>query len=67
MFEEPVWRGDRITAINQHFITAFLNRHLKNDAAAAAFLEAPADASKSWPGFHKRWALGFDLEKKPAE
>ena len=24
-FEEPVWRKDRIMAINQHFITAFLD------------------------------------------
>jgi hypothetical protein len=67
MFEEPVWRGDRINAINQHFITAFLNRHLKNDAAATAFLEPPADASAGWPGFQKRWALGFDLQKKAAD
>jgi predicted dienelactone hydrolase len=67
MFEEPVWRGDRINAINQHFITAFLNRHLKNDAAATAFLEPPADASAGWPGFQRRWALGFDLQKKAAD
>jgi predicted dienelactone hydrolase len=67
MFEEPVWRGDRINAINQHFVTAFLNRHLKNDSAAAAFLQAPADGSAAWPGFQRRWALGFELQKKPAE
>jgi predicted dienelactone hydrolase len=67
LFEEPVWRQDRINAINQHFITAFLNRHLKNDSAAAAFLEAPADPSAAWPGFQKRWALGFELHGKPAE
>jgi hypothetical protein len=67
MFEEPVWRGDRLNAINQHFITAFLNRHLKNDAAAAAFLEPPGEASAGWPGFQKRWALGFELHAKPAE
>jgi predicted dienelactone hydrolase len=67
MFEEPVWRGDRLNAINQHFITAFLNRHLKNDAAAAAFLEPPAEAAAGWPGFQKRWALGFELHAKPAE
>ncbi|HZG09492.1 MAG TPA: dienelactone hydrolase family protein [Allosphingosinicella sp.] len=67
MFEEPVWRGDRLNAINQHFITAFLNRHLKNDAAAAAFLEPPAEASAGWPGFQKRWALGFELQAKPAQ
>jgi predicted dienelactone hydrolase len=67
LFEEPVWRQDRINAINQHFITAFLNRHLKDDSAAAAFLEPPAGPSAAWPGFQKRWALGFELHAKPAD
>jgi predicted dienelactone hydrolase len=67
MFDEPVWRTDRINAINQHFITAFLNRHLKGERAAAGFLEPPEDASAPWPGFQKRWAVGFELQKKPAE
>lgn len=31
-FEEPVWRKDRITAINQHFISAFLDVYLKHAA-----------------------------------
>jgi predicted dienelactone hydrolase len=66
MFEEPVWRHDRVNAINQHFITAFLNRHLKNDSAAAAFLEPPAEGS-AWPGFQRRWALGIELQKRAAE
>jgi predicted dienelactone hydrolase len=30
-FDEPVWRKDRITEINQHFITAFLDWQLKHD------------------------------------
>jgi predicted dienelactone hydrolase len=29
-FDEPVWRKDRITAINQHFIAAFLDLYLKH-------------------------------------
>ncbi|HKD05613.1 MAG TPA: hypothetical protein VKB79_06900 [Bryobacteraceae bacterium] len=29
-FEEPVWRKDRIAAINQHFISAFLDLYLKH-------------------------------------
>lgn len=42
-FDEPVWRKDRITAINQHFITAFLDVYLKGDASKRAYLElAPA-------------------------
>ncbi len=39
--EEPVWRRDRILAINRHFITAFLDGILKHDAAHAAFLAVP--------------------------
>jgi len=58
-FEEPVWRKDRITAINQHFITAFLDGVLKGDATKQSFL-APGEKG-AWKGFQKRWALGFDL------
>jgi len=40
-FDEPVWRKDRIAAINQHFITAFLDLNLKGDQAKRAFLHVP--------------------------
>ena len=39
-FDEPVWRKDRITAINQHFITAFLDLYLKGDESRRILLEA---------------------------
>ncbi len=42
-FAEPVWRSDRIAAINQHFVTAFLDRFLKGDAAHGAFLDVPTE------------------------
>jgi predicted dienelactone hydrolase len=50
-FEEPVWRKDRITAINQHFVTAFLDRYLKEQAGRAAYLELPTviAADGKWP------------------
>ncbi len=67
MFEEPVWRADRLNAINQHFITAFLNLHLKGEAAAGTYLEPPAKGSETWRGFQPRWSLGFELQRKPAE
>ena len=35
-FDEPVWRKDRITAINQHFVTAFLDLNLKGDEKPAS-------------------------------
>jgi predicted dienelactone hydrolase len=37
-FDEPAWRKDRITAINQHFITAFLDLYLKGDESRRSFL-----------------------------
>jgi len=40
-FDEPVWRKDRIAAINQHFITAFLDLNLKGDQTRRAFLHVP--------------------------
>jgi hypothetical protein len=50
-FEEPVWRKDRLMAINQHFIAAFLNRHLKGDAGMDAYLElSPVRSNDAvWP------------------
>lgn len=50
-FAEPVWRTERINAINQHFITAFLDLHLKGDNAKQAYLDAtPAIAEDGqWP------------------
>ncbi len=38
-FEDSVWRQDRINAINLHFITAFLDLHLRGNRAAASYLD----------------------------
>ncbi|MDN3644799.1 dienelactone hydrolase [Pontixanthobacter aestiaquae] len=38
---EPVWRGDRLNGINQHFVTAFLDLHLKGDSDKASYLNVP--------------------------
>ena len=50
-FEDPVWRKDRITAINAHFITAFLDRYLKGDESRAAYLDVrtPDSDAGQWP------------------
>jgi predicted dienelactone hydrolase len=50
-FEDPVWRKDRVNAINAHFITAFLDRHVKGDESRAAYLDVPLPESSSgaWP------------------
>jgi len=86
-FDEPVWRKDRILAINAHMITAFLDLRLKGISDRAGYLNVPtpiADdgawplgegevsgaklaqttgpSSTYWRGFHRRWALGLELE-----
>ena len=50
-FDEPVWRKDRITAINQHFITAFLDLYLKGDESRRAYLHPVVERSNDgqWP------------------
>jgi predicted dienelactone hydrolase len=44
-FEDPVWRQDRINAINLHFITAFLGMHLRGEVAHAAYLNVAVENS----------------------
>lgn len=50
-FAEPVWRTERINAINQHFITAFLDLHLKGDEAKRTYLDVapPVASDGQWP------------------
>jgi predicted dienelactone hydrolase len=44
-FADPVWRPDRVNAINLHFITAFLAMTLKGDAKARTWLDVPVENS----------------------
>jgi predicted dienelactone hydrolase len=44
-FEDPIWRPDRLNAINLHFITAFLALHLRGEVARAAYLNVPVENS----------------------
>jgi predicted dienelactone hydrolase len=44
-FEDPIWRQDRINAINLHFITAFLAVHLRKDDSKAAYLNVAVENS----------------------
>jgi predicted dienelactone hydrolase len=50
-FEDPVWRAKRVNAINAHFITAFLDRYLKDDETRASYLDVPVaeSADGEWP------------------
>ena len=38
-FEDPVWRKDRLIAVSLHFITAFLDRYVKDDASRSAYID----------------------------
>jgi predicted dienelactone hydrolase len=50
-FEDPVWRKERVSAINAHFITAFLDLYIKGDRGRAAYLDVrtPDSDSGVWP------------------
>lgn len=50
-FEDPIWRKDRIIAVNLHFITAFLDRHVKNDESKSTYIEGllPDSDQGIWP------------------
>jgi predicted dienelactone hydrolase len=46
-FEDPVWRKDRLIGISLHFITAFLDRYVRDDDGRAPYLEGLVeDAAK---------------------
>lgn len=75
---DPVWDNVRMNNISQHFIAAFLGKHLEKDNAKAAHLDlleyakqgkwaANADGSFKpehtyWKGFSNRTAVGLRLE-----
>ena len=50
-FEDPVWRKERLNAIEAHFITAFLGRYVKGEESYAAYLDVPVSESSAgvWP------------------
>ncbi|OSZ64486.1 hypothetical protein CAP39_13075 [Sphingomonas sp. IBVSS1] len=55
---DPVWRKDRIEAINAHFISTFLDLHLKQDQAMRRYLDVPVPLSNAgrWPSmFGQQW------------
>lgn len=44
-FEDAIWRKDRINAISLHFITAFLDVHLRGTREQQAYLNVPNEDS----------------------
>jgi len=80
---DPVWDNVRMNNISQHFITAFLGKHLDKDNAKAAYLDVLEYAKQGkwaanpdgsfkpehtyWKGFPNRTAVGLRLEHLPAQ
>jgi predicted dienelactone hydrolase len=76
-YADPVWDTVRMNNIAQHFATAFLGLHLKEDAAMAEYLDlienaadgvhalqengAPEPEHTYWKGFADRTAKGLSL------
>ncbi len=50
-FEDPLWRKDKIIAINTHMITAFLDRYVRGDESRASYLDGltPRIDDTVWP------------------
>ncbi|MDF0486651.1 dienelactone hydrolase [Sphingomonas sp. H39-1-10] len=59
--EDAVWRKDRLLAVQTHFITAFLDRYVKGDAAKASYLDGlvPDSDAGVWPGLPRGRFAGF--------
>ncbi|KAJ04846.1 alpha/beta hydrolase family protein [Sulfitobacter mediterraneus] len=81
-YTDPVWDSARMNNIAQHFVTAWLDSHLKGDADKAAYLELTEDSNAGvwsmnedgtakedhsyWKGFAKGTAKGLKYEVKKA-
>ncbi|WP_420401650.1 alpha/beta hydrolase family protein [Flagellimonas sp.] len=60
-YAEPSWDQRRINNINQHFVTAFLGTHLKQEDYSK-FLDIKENSNEeNWPGFVPRSSTGMEL------
>ena len=59
-FEDPVWRAERVNAINAHFICAFLDRYLKGDETRASYLDVPVAESAEGTWADAPASAGYD-------
>lgn len=82
-YADPVWDNVRMNNISAHFLTAFLDLHLKGASDRAAYLDlvpvaaegvvardadgTPTDAHSYWAGFPDRTALGLRFETLMAD
>lgn len=80
-YADAVWDNVRMNNISAHFVTAYLDLHLKGDADKATFLDLipvanegiwsldaggnPTEDHTYWTGFPNRTAAGLRFESKP--
>jgi len=78
-YQDAVWDNVRMNNISQHFVTAFFDMYLKNDASKAPYLQLTKNANEGkwslakdgtfnadhtyWKGFPARTAVGLHLEQ----
>ena len=81
-YADAVWDSTRMNNILQHFVTAFVDLHLKGEAARRAYLDvvprgrdgvfaldaagAPRPEHTYWKGFKRGTAVGLTLEHRSA-
>lgn len=79
-YTDPVWDNVRMNNIAQHFVTALLAKHLRNDASMDAYLQVVENAKDGkwsaeangtlksdhsyWKGFAMGTAVGLKLEQR---
>jgi predicted dienelactone hydrolase len=77
-YQEPAWDNRRLNNVNQHFITAFLGKHLLgNSVKYGDYLKLPVISNDSprtdtsdpnyWKGFAKWTAIGMELHRRRAQ
>ncbi|SNR25766.1 Alpha/beta hydrolase family protein [Maribacter sedimenticola] len=60
-YAEPSWDQRKLNNVNQHFVTAFLGQHLKNEDNSK-YLELQENSNeKDWTGFKPRSSTGMEL------
>ena len=64
-YSDSIWDTTRMNNISQHFITAFMNQHLKEDTSMNDYLDLPIQATETnnWKGFRTQ-ALGLRFETR---
>lgn len=80
-YADAVWDNVRMNNVSQHFVTAFLDQHLRGEDRAAYFdlvpvaadgvwdvddAGAPSQTHTYWEGFPDRSAHGLRFETRPA-